>query len=70
MSWDDPPPNPLQHVKPALTKSTYAEKGAEDADAAMNRCLLRKETRNEAIDILKRRNVNVKQLCENRGIEL
>ena len=68
MEWDDPPPNPLQHVKPTLTKETYAEEGADNAEAAMHRCLLRKESRDEAIEILRRKNKNVEQLLKNIGI--
>ena len=68
MEWDDPPPNPLQHVKPTLTKATYAEEGADNTDAAMRRCLFREKTRDEAITILRRKNINVEQLLKNLRI--
>lgn len=67
MEWDDPPPNPLQHVKPGLTKTTYAEIGADSEEQAIHRCVLRKETRAEAIAILKRKNKDVEQLLKNIG---
>ena len=39
MKWDDDiPPNPLQHTTPHLTRTTYAEPGADDYNQAVSRC--------------------------------
>ena len=53
MKWNTAiPPNPLQHMKESMTIKTYAAKGADDREAAKNRCLVR--YKKEAAEILRK----------------
>ena len=39
VGWSNRPLNPLQHVKPGITKDIYADKQATDTHKARERCI-------------------------------